>query len=300
MKFALITESNWGYRFGLNGLLNGLDYHDNKAVDVHFMYTDEVPKEYLEQASSAFDFEVRSYRIADYIERYGVPEGGGGTRWVMEFYKYKLAGELADEYDAVMITDCDYMIGGNIENYFRGVVGNDLIMTSNNMMDSSSHINGADVEAYRTRMAHNDYFFPCMNSPFISDPKRNIPLYDKIFELGHNYGEDIVPFSLGLVAMDRLSDVIVLPGMLWFTPDFGRVLISRGDVNGKRCYFHSTEKMMMMHRHWWCRGEMENEVLTGTAEGTPRREMAWNNVQLMLDECKIINTEWKLPLEWSE
>jgi len=28
--------------------------------------------------------------------------------------------------------------------------------------------------------------------------------------------------------------------------------------------------------------------------------MAWNNVQLMLDECKIINTTGKLPLEWPE
>lgn len=299
MKFALITQGNWGYRYGFNGFLNGLDYHDNKLIDFHLMCTGEVPDEYKERAKEAFDFRVEFYDISEYMDRYGVPEGGGGTRWILEFYKYKLAKELAD-YDAVMITDCDYMCGGQLEKHFEVVIGSEVIMTSNNMMEPAAHMNGASVEQYQARIQQNDYFFPCMNSPFISDPKleTNQILYDKIFELGFDYGEDIVPFSRGLIETGRMSDVLVLPGMFWFTPDFGRVPIRRGEVNGKICFFVMSEKMMMMHRHWWCRGEMINEVMTSTQEGTERREMALKNTEMLLQECKRINTEWKLPIEW--
>lgn len=299
MKYAVITQGNWGYRYGFNGLLNGLDYHDNKLIDFHIICTSEVPEDYIEQAKNTFDFGVFFYSVEQFMEEYGAPQGGG-NRWVMEFYKYKLPEKIADQYDAVLITDCDYMVGGQIENYLRAVVGTDLIMTSNNVMDPGAHLNGADLDTYRARIEHNDYFFPCMNSPFISDPKseKNQALYDLIFDIGHSYGEDIVPFSRGIIESGRATDLIILPGVHWFTPGFGAAPIAKREFFGKRCYFILEEKMMMMHRHWWCRGEMENEIHTGTQEGTERRTFAWANVQLMLDECKLINTTWKLPLSW--
>ncbi len=300
MKFAIVTESNWGYRYGFNGFLNGLDYHENKNIDFFCMITSEVPTDYIEKAQSTFDFRVEFPSIEAYREKYPPPDGGGGARWIMEFYKYKLAQELADEYDAIMIADCDYMVGGHLENYFEIVTGTDFIFTSNNMMEPAAHYNGADIEDYKKRIKKDDYYFPCMNSPFICDPSRpkNLELYERIYQIGMDFGEDVVPFNRGFIECERISDVLVLPGMLWFTPDFGRVPISKWTVNDKITFSASAEKMMMMHRHWWCIEEMNHEVTSGTVEGSEQREMAQNNVDLLLAECKRINTEWKLPIEW--
>lgn len=299
MKFAIITEGNWGYRLGFNGFLNGLDYHDNKNIDFFCMITDEVPQEYINKAQSTFDFRVEFPRITEYVTKYP-PPAKGGARWIMEFYKYKLAQELAGEYDAIMISDCDYMVGGFLENYFAIVAGTDFIFTSNNMMEPAAHYNGANIEAYKTRIEKDNYFFPCMNSPFICDPSRprNLELYERIYQIGSDFGEDVVPFNRGFIECKRIADVLVLPGMLWFTPDFGRVHISKMEVNGKIIYNASAEKMMMMHRHWWCPGEMYREAISGTPEGSERREMVKSNVDLLIAECKRINTEWKLPIDW--
>jgi len=299
MKYALITQFNWGYNYGFNGLINGLDYHDNKLIDVHVICTDEIPQWYIDRLGNTFDFDVFVYKTSDYATRYK-PEHVDSNRWEVEFYKYKLAGELAGKYDAIMITDCDYMVGGKLENYFRLVVNTELICTSNNAMAAYDHFNGASLDEYKKRISHDDYFFPCMNSPFISDPnqEKNQKLYERIYELGLKYAEDIVPFSRALIDCERVDDMIVLPGALWFTPEFSRLPITRTTINGKRVYLALSEKMMMMHRHWWCRGEMETDLLTSTQEGSERRKYGWENVQLLLDECKIINTEWKLPLDW--
>lgn len=295
MKFGLITQTNWGYRYGTNGLLNGLDYHGNKSIDVHLMHTDEVPEDWLRKAETVFDFPVKNYRISEYMEKYPPPEGGGGTRWMLEFYKYKLAIELAQEYDALMIVDCDYLVLGDIQSYFEVIAGKDLIMTSNNWLDSGNHVNGADEERFREAVKSNT-FFPMMNSPCISCPKLSIDLYERIWDIGFERGgEDIVPFVHAVIETGRLKKTIILPGIQWFNPSVAWIPINYSEVNGKRSYFSIGDKMMMAHRHWWSWGEM-----MGEAERLPEpyKELAMQNTKLLLNECRTINTEWKLPLAW--
>jgi len=297
MDYALITQFNWGYRYGFNGIINGLDYHGNNNIDVYTIVTSEVPIWYREATARVFPFKVVFYETDEYARKYP-PPANGGSRWILEFYKYKLAQELASEYKAAVIVDCDYMIGGNIENYLRVVEGSDVIMTANNICDDCNHLNEAIEEEYRNTYTKADYPLPIMNSPFFSDPKRNLQVFEEIYKYGQYSAEDIVPFNKGIAAAGKIKDLIILPGTLFFSPDYIRLPITRRITNYKRSYWILGEKLMMMHRHFWCREEIERDVTTSTATDSERRRMAWENAQLLITECEIINTQWKMRLNW--
>lgn len=75
MKCALVTQASWSYRFGLNAILNGLDYHGNRDIDVHAIYAG-FPEWYIAKATSTFDFGVHLY---DHI-KFAEERGGVGQR----------------------------------------------------------------------------------------------------------------------------------------------------------------------------------------------------------------------------
>lgn len=298
MKAAIVTQFNWGYRWGINGLINGLDYHGNTEIDVHYIYSPSVPQEYIDESQSTFPFKVVPIPICEYTERFPLPPERSCARWVVEFYKYKLASDLAEEYDSIMLLDCDYMILGYLENWFAMVVGTDVLTTSNNWDCIHSHANGATVEDWTKRWENNPGgWFPVLNHPCIGDPKRHKDFYEAIWDMAvadPRY-EDVVPFTGALIKTHRLEKLITLPGMFWMTPEVGRADIHMRMLEGKRCYFVSNDKMMMAHRHWWVRGEMMQNA--ENIEG-PRGVMMRKNIELMLHECKEINTNWKLKIDW--
>lgn len=298
MKAAIVTQSNWGYRWGLNGIINGLDYHENKEIDVHYIYTPEFPQEYIDECQNTFPFKVVPIPLSVYTEKYPPPTEHKCVRWELEFYKYKLASDLAEEYDSIMLLDCDYMVLANLENWFAMVVGTDVLTTSNNWDSIGAHANEATVETWTKHWEHNPGgWFPVLNHPCIGDPKRQKDFYEAIWDMAcedPRY-EDVVPFTGALIKTHRLEKLITLPGMFWMTPEVGRVDICKAMLEGKRCYLASNDKMMTAHRHWWVRPEMTR---SGADIPGPRGEMIRKNVELMLQECKEINTNWKLKVDW--
>ena len=297
-EFALITEFNWGYRWGFNGLVNGLDYHGNKGIDIHAIHSSEVPAEYLEEAKRIYP-NIYFYRVEDYEKEYPPPPNCG-SRWSLEFYKYKLAKEVAYNYNAIVMMDCDYLCTGRIENYLELVVDKDLILTSNNWMDPPNNLNDFDEEFLMKSFDENKYIFPVMNSPCFLNPSANMDFLEKVFELGRIHGEDCLPFSQALGYSGKLSKTIPLPGILFFNPAYAYTEIQHYMSNNKRCYYTIGDKMILIHRHWWAYAEIDGEITAWATENPdPKREaMARRSSDLLFRECKLINTAHKLKIPW--
>lgn len=302
-KFAIVTQSNWGYLPGLNALLNSLDYQGNKDIDFHFVYDDSFPRfdpenKYLTEAQNTFDFKVIPWDLEELKKKFPSPAiEKNWSRWDNEFYKYIVPQLIANDYDAICTTDCDYMISGNIENYFKLVVGTDIIMTGNNPMQAGFHYNGADNEKYKETIKTHPHFGPVMQAPCFCDPKRNIEFYKAVWKEGHEVAEDVIPFNRALINTDRIKDVVVLPGTFWFTPEYKRVDISYREINGKKSFFIFEEKIMMIHRHWWLgseKGEFHGEIITSPKDWQERIK---KNVDQFHAYSYFLNKQWKLKID---
>jgi len=304
-KFAVITQFNWSYRYGFNAVVNGLDYHNNKDIDVHVIYNVDVPKDYLDKLAVAFDFDVIMHPQASFSDAVPKPVPGEGQRWIaherwpLEFYKYKLAQNLAPDYDAIMLTDADYLVLGDVTNYFRSVVGNDLLITAHNSY-GRTHSNGFLYDEYPNFIDEVEQLkSPVMNHPFFCDPKRNIDFYQRVIDFGQFYAQDILPFNQALYDMRRFDDLIVLPSTLWGMFDATLAPINYMMQGRKRCFELRFDKMMMIHNHWWNRPGIMHSLGWYITEAPDIYVWATQNVNFLCDECREINTTWKLPLEWN-
>ena len=296
IRRALITTFTWSYRFGLNAILNGLDYHDND-IEAHIIYGPTgVPLSYIEQAREIFPG-TQFYNLNGLIKRYP-PDPNRRGRWMLEFYKYKLAKELGLRgYNSVMIIDADYLILGNLEPHFNSVAGTDLI-TIGNCGPVYDHANEADPDKFAAKYADGNLrFIPMSCHPILFDASRNIDLLDYLWGIAPLYGTDGSVINRAIIETRRLEDVIVLPNSQWVGPIWG---ITNSFVhvmlNGKRCYVLWRDRIMMSHRRFW----VYNDTLGQAAQmGTVElREPVAANMRLLIDECHLINTEWKLPLEY--
>lgn len=298
MRYAMVTEANWPYRYGLNAVLNGLDYHGNKNIDFYYLYDHDVPDWYLEKSTTSFDFSVFPLPLARYVEKY--PPLQPDCRWPLVYYRYKLASLLADQYDALMILDSDFLICGYLEHYFGMVAGTDLILLPNfsGLYESP---NEASSEYFRKRYWSPEgkrYFITNPSSPFLASPASNVHVYAKVFENGARLDMDMWSLWEALLELNLVEKIVTLPGALWCNSVYTDLLYSYMKVDEKWCFFVEAgkEKVMMAHRRWWSREEMEGERDKHTRQWNA--EFIGRNVENFLTESKRINTEWKLPLEW--
>lgn len=300
MKFAVVMSASWDYRYGLNAVLNGLDYHNNNVSDVHILdLSRNIPQWYYNTAKEVFDFNIHIHFLDEYMEKYPDRPSFADSFWTTYHYKYLLASDLASQYDVMMIMDIDYLVCGKLDNYVKAVFGTDLILVPNlspKPAEWHSHINGANIDDLRDMLEKDVHFVSTANSPFIVDCKKNSMLYTKTYECGFNTGNDMWSLFQAIVALDKADDVIDLPGVLWYNPAWRHSPIESHMVSGKRCYFTLGEKMMMIHRRWWAYDE-QHSWCSGLA-AKDDRVMCHKNVNILLLECKLINTEWKLPLKW--
>lgn len=295
IRKALITTFTWGYRFGANAILNGLDYHNND-IEAHIIYGLGVPPTYIEQARETFPG-TQFYCMSDLLERYPMLPIRGG-RWTLEFYKYKLAKELgARGYNAVMIIDADYLVLGNLEPLFNSVAGTDLI-TIGNCGPVADHANEADPDEFAAKYADGNLrFVPMSCHPILFDASRNFDMIDYLWGIAPLYGTDGSVINRAIIETRRLEDVIVLPNCQWVGPLWGITnSFVRVMLNGKRCYVLWRDRIMMSHRRFWAYADT---LAQAERIGTPALQVPIaNNMRLLIDECHLINTEWKLPLEY--
>lgn len=286
MKFALVTQASWSYRFGLNAILNGLDYHGNQHIDVHVVAAG-LPEWYVASASSTFDFGVYLYDHVKYTENRKSNLSDGWAR--MWLYSFRLALDLAPQYDVVIITDCDFLVCGYLENQFKMVAGTDLLMIPCACPPNGLpiHLNGGSPEVFRAASDRNQNerrFIGVYSSPLISDPKRNIDFYESIFSAIRTTSS-MRSIFMTIIEMGRVPDVVNLPVSLWCIPRLNNTPYVPRVINDRRCFFCYDDKVMMIHGKWW------KEPHCGAG-------LAQQNAINFREECRLINTAWKLPLEW--
>jgi len=295
MKRGLITTFTWNYRFGVNAILNGMDYHEND-VHIHVLYTPEVPESYIKSACETFPL-VEFHSLVEYMEKYPPPDlNVVGSRWVLEFYKYRVAQDLGQMgYDAVVTMDCDFLILGKFDLYFDIVAGTDLIMTSN-CACKIPHAYDADPDAFLAREKDSDdMFIPLGCSPVFCDPRESFDFYEAVLSMAANHGADGTPLNKVIMRTRRLKDVYVLPSCFWCETIWGEYPIELVEVDGKRCYIQFGDKLMMSHRRYWVQHDTYDQA--EAAQVSSERELIMDNLDLLVTECRVINTEWKLPLE---
>lgn len=197
--------------------------------------------------------------------------------------------DLASRYDVVVITDCDFLICGHIENQFKLVAGTNSIMIpcACPLNKSSIHLIGGSTEEFRKELdlyRNKRRFIGVCSSPFVSDPKRNINFYKKIWDTLCT-SSSMRAIFIAIIDLGRVPDIVDLPVSLWCIPLLRDIPYTPRVVNDRRCFFCYTDKVMMIHGKWW-------------AEPNYGSELAQRNALNFHEECRLINTEWKLPLEW--
>jgi hypothetical protein len=110
-----------------------------------------------------------------------------------------------------------------------------------------------------------------------------------------NHGADGTPLNKVIMGTRRLKDVYVLPSCFWCETIWSKYPIELVEVDGKRCYMQFGDKIMMAHRRYW--SQHDTYVQVGGAQVSSDSELTMANLDLLVKECRVINTEWKLPLE---
>ena len=294
MKSAVIIEFNKGFIKGFNAIINGLDYHGN-TCDVHYIYDNSVPKDYVDASQKTFPFGVYPHRLEDLIKKYPMQESRKGTSWPFMFYKYILAAEL-QEYDAICIMDADSLIGAYLMNYFRVVANSDLIMLAHNHLTFSEIENGPQ---YISEDKFEDKARALHANPSFMNPKKYKSLYERIWEYGKEYGGDNSAIRKALYTTNNIKNVLTLPGYFFSNPPFRQAKMSYTEANGKYGFFLFRERLKIIHRKWWHDPEKLNEMQTEWRK-TPdeRKDMCMTNMKNLHKESKRINTEWKLKINW--
>ena len=131
-KYAIIMTATGGMLPGVNAIINGLDYYENK-IDFFLIGDDEI-KNYVEQEiPKAKDLivNVRFIHIKEVEKLVDIPDTKR-SGWRVRFFRYKIAELYASEYSAVMIVDADMILLNNIMRYFELAEASDLLILPHN------------------------------------------------------------------------------------------------------------------------------------------------------------------------
>jgi len=282
-KYA-ISMTSVGMTVGVNAIYNGLKHFGND-IDFHLISND---KEYAK-----INKDIIFHDIDEYQKKFDLPDDKRGG-WRVRFLRYKLAEELADEYDAIMIVDADMLCVNNIMKYFKIAADTGMIVLPSNPWGATvEHVQKVGIEMLRGASS------PPFHSLTILNPKIYKDFLSKIWEWGlkEPYG-DMVTLSRTIFRENLLDKVYMLPNSQWILSTFYLDMIKKRGDKLVIC----EEEINMIHRRWWMTEVCEkyfNDIKDDTDQGKRQKEIGRNNIRIFFDTFKHYNTSGLIKLDFN-
>jgi len=281
-KYA-ISMTSVGMTTGVNAIYNGLKHFGND-IDFHLIGDD---KEYAE-----LNKDIIFHDIDEYKKKFNVPDDKGGG-WYVRFLRYKLAEEMADQYDAIMIVDADMLCLNNIMKFFKIAAETGMIVIPSNPW-------GATVE--KVLQSGTEMLKGASSPPYhsltILDPKKHIKLLQEVWDYGikEPYG-DMVTLSRSLFRLDLIDQIYALPNHQWILSTFYLDYLKPKGDKLTIC----EEEVYMIHRRWWMTDVCEkyyNDIKYDTPEKLIQKRIGRNNVKIFFDTFKKFNTQIGIKIDF--
>ena len=298
-KYAFVLSCSKNYMYGLNAILNALDYYGNTA-DVHVLWLEHNVREFdkmspifLEKLrKQPFNFKVHIVNIFDVIKPFKYKMGS--NVWVLKFSRWKYLDSIKDDYDSICALGADIVVTDNIMEWFEVTANTDFIVTGRNALGSYKFHSDVPVHTNDT---------PCADVPAYFNPKTHNDFSEKIWEIGMKYNMGDMP-AFYFAAKATNKRMILLPDNLWirnFSTMNDRLHHNLGCYKQKneKIFLESTvmrHKVSMIHGKWWAKGHVYKRAKD--AEGAPNHKLVKDNVELYHKLFKLFNTEHKLQVEW--
>ena len=221
MKVAFFVSANAGYLPYLNAFLNSLAkrgvHRAFEALDVCLIH-DDLPKDYLKAASSAFPFTVRPIRIN--VAETSLDESWQSS-WICKAARYHYLRQHGADYDVACLMDADlFLVSSCFANLFGLVAGTQSLIGCNERIKWSIsdiyRLNGKPMLEEKTRL----YKFHC-NVPLLLDVRQWREVLDEYLRIvfrgrEHRNGDvkvigDLYSWNLALYRLERQDDVVLFP-----------------------------------------------------------------------------------------
>ena len=280
MRYAWIVTTNDTYWPSVNAMINALEYYDYPPnLDVHIIHTPEMA-ETLERIKNDYTFNIIPTPIGPFVQRvtpsHSVPH-------TLIYAKYKLAVEIAEDYNAIFHIDGDCMVLDNFMKYFEVAASTDIFVVAqfchtHCTIDDYKNMPPEWVHSVGTPLANFPVFYNPLyysgvmqsiwdsqpNEQTCSDPLKNTEMYfftKALWEAG---------------VMDRM---LILPGNLWVTDAFvSHTPINEMTIASKKTLFNATgDRIQIIHNKWWKPGHAEGEI-----GRSPNKELCRANIDKML------------------
>jgi len=292
-RFAIVMTAQ-GMSVGANAFINGLDYYGNK-VD---FYLAGGPQEeaLVKKAKEVPDLSVNLIFLSmtDLVKKWQPPKEKRGG-WHVRFFRYRIAREYCQDYDAVLIIDADMLCVNNLMNYFEIAYGTGKIVLPTNTwgmpLEKTLQVG---IESLRGASSP-----PFHNMPLFLNVKKHSDFLDKVWEWGlkEDYG-DMVTVSRTLIRENWLDRVFSLYNLRWVCSSWYHDYIKKVNWGDKHYLILGEEKMFTVHRRWWMSKVVEKFV--NDIKEVDNLKRGRNNAKLFWDEYKFFNTQWKVKLDWTE
>lgn len=301
---VVVTCSYNQYLFGLNALLNGLDYYGNTA-DVHVLILQEEETLWTDYKAkvlaAGFGFEVFFIPIQPLLEDTEVLPNCG-VMWYLTFGRWHYTKHLVGTYKAVLHTGTDVMVWHNIMSWFEVAAATDFIIMGHNALGTYNWPDAPYVQS-------NDV--PYADTPCFVSPERHYEALDYVCHIGANY-MDVADMPAVFYALRKFNKrVILLPDNHWVRNYVQSCYIMKdickkeGDpLYGKTIYLDASSRYIisMVHGKYWSKVRFNNTMAIIESEtADPMLRDVWRvNWTRSYEACKFFNTQCKLLLSWRE
>jgi len=281
-KYA-ISMTSVGMTTGVNAIYNGLKHFGND-IDFHLISDD---KEYAK-----LNKDIIFHDIDEYKKKFKIP-ADKRSGWQVRFFRYKLAEELKDKYDAIMIVDADMLCVNNIMKYFKIAAETGMIVIPSNPWGATvERVQEMGIEMLKGASS------PPFHSLTILNPRIHLNLLKAIWEWGlkEPYG-DMVTLSRTIFRLDLLDKVYMMPNSQWILSTFYLDMIKRRGDKLVIC----EEEINMIHRRWWMTGVCEkyyNDIKFDSPEKLRQKHIGRNNVAIFFETFKKFNTQIGIKIDF--
>jgi hypothetical protein len=249
------------YILGLNSILNALEYYKHPNIDVAIVHP-ELMVPYVNYVKNKFSFNIVPVRVEDWSDKTMLDDHGGVDENANCIWcKYRYMESIKDDYDAICFVDADMLLLNNIMPYFKIVANTDLILCPQNTRS------GKWIEDYKYFEKKNDLAVGCPVFNFIVfyNPKYNTDVVNYVWVNRNraNPSEEMHIFNKALYELDKLDNVLQLPGSIWLAEtylhhadtiykNFGDFAILTPAPAGDR--------VNSMHSRWWNKNVSAHEI----------------------------------------
>lgn len=260
-------------------VINSMPAYDND-VEVHLIAHPSIEREhpgYLENLPKDICKVVNWSQVQDPDRSKKSESGDKNSGWECRFYRYRYCLQIADQYDAIMITDADMFFCNNIMSFFEDAASDGLLHMPNNPWGSTD----ARVDKTGIDAIHGASSPPYHNMPLFFSPSKHIDLINNVYQWGlkEPFG-DMATLYRTLFRMGMRDKIVPTDNDLWVVTDWYKYMMSLDYSDNGRPVIRTKDNLRVnaVHRRWNMQSVRDKYI--GDIKEDDNRERGVNNVKI--------------------